>query len=490
MGLLSDLSELTLPALTDLMLVRDVSDVTNPDKRMTVARLADLYLRSNILLVDAGFDALDATWGRFDTIVAAVAAAQPGDTILVAPGIYTGSFSLGDHGISIIGSGEPYYDSATGRLIGGTIIRGRISMDSYVGLTFRDFGVDMVGQTAGQDCIGASGPSTGDAMRRFLNLTILGQGTADLAHGIYGIGDNNIFDNIKIYDCHHGMAIHGSYATISNITFTRCGGTTLVIKAKNTQDCRYITVNGIVMQGDPASTAVRSGSLAIQCEDGLEVKHISINGVMARYCVNGVIQMKRTDTTGTISYVSLIGVQSENNLDIAGVGDFWIQTGDKVTLMNCSSTVRTAGYGFRVDAADNVGDVYAYSSSSDFTGAGAFTGTFKVMEMNGLLWGANRVQIALADDTATNITPPDSAGSMIISCGNDVGVAAYINYRAASSPFCQKNSGGADTNVTTGVLAGTTGTDVKYTVSAHTDGKIYLENRKGASRTATITFLT
>jgi hypothetical protein len=39
------------------------------------------------------------------------------------------------------------------------------------------------------------------------------------------------------------------------------------------------------------------------------------------------------------------------------------------------------------------------------------------------------------------------------------------------------------------VLAGTTGTDVKMTISVHTDGRIYVENRSGATRTVTLTFL-
>jgi hypothetical protein len=37
--------------------------------------------------------------------------------------------------------------------------------------------------------------------------------------------------------------------------------------------------------------------------------------------------------------------------------------------------------------------------------------------------------------------------------------------------------------VTTGTLSGTTGTDTKFTVSAHTDGKLYFENRTGGTRT-------
>jgi hypothetical protein len=44
------------------------------------------------------------------------------------------------------------------------------------------------------------------------------------------------------------------------------------------------------------------------------------------------------------------------------------------------------------------------------------------------------------------------------------------------------NATTANTEVATGVLAGTTGTDVKVTVSPHTNGNIYIENRSGATR--------
>jgi len=46
---------------------------------------------------------------------------------------------------------------------------------------------------------------------------------------------------------------------------------------------------------------------------------------------------------------------------------------------------------------------------------------------------------------------------------------------------------GANIEVTTGILSGTTGTDGKFTISAHTDGKIYFENRRGSTRGFTYT---
>jgi hypothetical protein len=47
---------------------------------------------------------------------------------------------------------------------------------------------------------------------------------------------------------------------------------------------------------------------------------------------------------------------------------------------------------------------------------------------------------------------------------------------------------GSNVDRTTGALTGTTGTDGKVTVSAHTDGYVYIENRSGSSRTFYVRF--
>lgn len=58
---------------------------------------------------------------------------------------------------------------------------------------------------------------------------------------------------------------------------------------------------------------------------------------------------------------------------------------------------------------------------------------------------------------------------------------AIVSFRADTNPFCSLISG-ANIAVTTGVLVGTTGSDVAMTISAHSDYIIYVENRTGATR--------
>jgi len=88
----------------------------------------------------------------------------------------------------------------------------------------------------------------------------------------------------------------------------------------------------------------------------------------------------------------------------------------------------------------------------------------------------------VVDDSFVKFKPKNDNGVI------DFGSAGATNwgklfYWASATPACTPLNVGSDVDATTGALTGTTGTDGKVTVSAHTDGYIYIENRSGASRT-------
>lgn len=445
MGIISQLDELTAPATGDFLLAEDISDGSNKHKKLPLSRLADIYLKTSVRLVDASF-ANSAVPNRYTTISAAMSAASAGDTIMVGPGIYTETVTFSANGVAILGSGQPRYDSATGRLLGGTIIRGRIVMGAYVGTTILDLGVDTYDGTTGVDCIGATNPST-YADRTYRNLTLLGKGTADLAHGFYSIGDGTNIDNCRIYHCHHGIAVHGSYQNISNCWMYSCGGTSLVLKAKSTNNVRHINVSNIVMVGtDGGSSNLLAGPLAIQAEDSLESRYINIMNVSAINCVNGAVHVVLTGT-GTIADVTINNVQSESNEDLAGVGDFRITTGTNIVLIGCGSNNRDAGYGF-VQSGTAV-DVRVYNSTADTSGSGAYSGTFDVLELNGDFWRPDGVILSpYSGHTGGRVNGANSAGSISVtgantpiailadsrnSISNDIGGILFVWARSATS---------------------------------------------------------
>lgn len=93
----------------------------------------------------------------------------------------------------------------------------------------------------------------------------------------------------------------------------------------------------------------------------------------------------------------------------------------------------------------------------------------------------------LDDDTAIAIDDPSASGNSGFIRFWERDNASHFGeayYRVTASPVCTEVFKGAATVAfTTGALAGTTGTDTNLTVSAHTDAKIYIENRRGATIT-------
>ncbi len=86
---------------------------------------------------------------------------------------------------------------------------------------------------------------------------------------------------------------------------------------------------------------------------------------------------------------------------------------------------------------------------------------------------------ALTDDQATNIVPTSNKGFLIIRA-LAINTGALISFDALTgTAYCSIIASSGSIEARTGALSGTTGTDGKLTVSAHTDGKIYLENRLG-----------
>jgi hypothetical protein len=88
------------------------------------------------------------------------------------------------------------------------------------------------------------------------------------------------------------------------------------------------------------------------------------------------------------------------------------------------------------------------------------------------------------DDAAFSFTPVTSRGVLILrSGGAQSTIFGMFTFAAvAGTAYCYSWVVGSATVAATGALSGTTGTDTKVTVSAHTDGKIYIENRSGGQQ--------
>ncbi len=94
----------------------------------------------------------------------------------------------------------------------------------------------------------------------------------------------------------------------------------------------------------------------------------------------------------------------------------------------------------------------------------------------------------IADDGVVSFTPFNSNGILVLLGSNLALVSGIIMYRCGGGSQCAILAAAAGTLLATTVdqaLTGTTGVDGKVTISANgSDGKIYVENRRGAGNTS------
>ena len=106
------------------------------------------------------------------------------------------------------------------------------------------------------------------------------------------------------------------------------------------------------------------------------------------------------------------------------------------------------------------------------------------------IWGGLRTDPQIVNRmysfTGTNqvfsFTPPVGQGAYYFNVNNSPEHSGQVIFRSESGgASCVKLGGGPNFEVGTGVPTGTTGTNGAMTIFAHTDGKIYIENRRGFS---------
>jgi len=110
-----------------------------------------------------------------------------------------------------------------------------------------------------------------------------------------------------------------------------------------------------------------------------------------------------------------------------------------------------------------------------------------IIAHDGTNWRTLEALVTVADDAAVSYDAPDTFGLITVATDDVDGVGIMWFETAVATTL--KLAGATNTEVTTGALVGTTGNDVKLTLSAHTNGKVYIENRLGASAEVRFRFL-
>lgn len=93
--------------------------------------------------------------------------------------------------------------------------------------------------------------------------------------------------------------------------------------------------------------------------------------------------------------------------------------------------------------------------------------------------------LTLEQDTAVALPVPNNHAVLLIFpfTGGASGYIGMVRVRAGSSPSIIEIFTGSNTATTTGVLTGTTGNTSRLTISTHTDGNCYVENRRPLTQT-------
>ena len=186
-----------------------------------------------------------------------------------------------------------------------------------------------------------------------------------------------------------------------------------------------------------------------------------------------------------VEAVQALVMETNVNVDLSGLDEYVRLdgglTGEQVVNGTLSANIMLqAGQGIPTSDAP----LQAHGDIVMSDGAGGEL--FAVRSPDGVGYNLLGKHVTIADDGVFSVGPVKSIGVIMVYCRsahitNRRFIQAIVAYDTVT-PYTVFVSGLADrVEVTTGPLYGTTGTDNKFTVSAHTDGKIYFENRINAS---------
>ena len=159
--------------------------------------------------------------------------------------------------------------------------------------------------------------------------------------------------------------------------------------------------------------------------------------------------------------------------------------GDSETVINDSGAVHDT----RIEG-DTDTSLVMVKAATDSVGIGVSAPSEK-LQVNGNV-KANAFTsytLTLADDTATSVDLGAAASGWCFMASTSAATArgAFL-FKVGASPVADSAIGTPGT-LGTGTLAGATGTDGEFTVRAHTDNKLYFENRTGAALSFTLSLL-
>lgn len=178
---------------------------------------------------------------------------------------------------------------------------------------------------------------------------------------------------------------------------------------------------------------------------------------------------------GTISSFASLGIDDN-------------ATALRLTINDAETVVNDSGavHDLRAEG-DTDSALLVVKASTDRVGIGT-TAPAEKLHVNGVLraGGFTSATFTLADDTATSLdVGAAAAGWCFVASGSAVTARGAFLFKVGTGALADTALGTPGT-IGTGTLGGATGVDGDFTIRAHTDNRLYFENRTGASLSVTL----
>jgi len=224
---------------------------------------------------------------------------------------------------------------------------------------------------------------------------------------------------------------------------------------------------------------------------GLNADHVNVVGcdfgmgttVPSTYCISSAggasIRVDKNNFHGWDTVPILLGTVADARV--------WITDNDFLQTTEPASDVGGVHSDIVTDA--DTGTYYVEIKGNKYSDITPVSGTYERINIRSsatylvpMSDGLETRHFRLTDDAATSFTPDYTYGTLAVMYDGSIGFSGMVLFNvAAAGAECVAVGNGANFDVATGALAGNTGNDNKVTVSTHTDGKIYIENRSGSA---------
>lgn len=297
--------------------------------------------------------------------------------VVIPAGKYKADIRIAFDGIELVGQGQP---SASFRY--GSIILGSINCNNKKNIKIQHLGIDASNVQVAAALSSGDGDDSVNLNHQYLHISLMGGGYQKFNHGILCQTGRQIkIQSILVKNFYHGIALRSGVISLDSIEAISCGFTSIIIKSAEGKNAitSDITVNNVIISGNPDNPYERGGMILIQSFDKKCVtEKIEINRISSRF--GGVASLSIDQSQGTIRHVRIKDFNSSNQGHDSGTACYDINGGSDILLSNCSSH-QARGTGFRCSGTvERVRVEQGYESGS---GVSPWWGNFSYLQLNG-----------------------------------------------------------------------------------------------------------